>query len=225
MKPAELNASMHAVLDGEATPDEARELERALAADPAARHRFEEWRELWDGLGRIELAYPPEGLVANVMADLPHGRPEADDDQLFPPSGVIAASSKESRVISRGTSTTVRATTQTGPFFRGESMISKRSKVWIGVAVAVAAIAVGSQFVNYPPRGDEAAGTIAPAQRYRAPQATEGVNVVGGPSGSASTQAGAAAGEAAGNAAGNAANNASSNAANNASSNAANNAS
>ena len=51
-------------------------------------------------------------------------------------------------------------------------MISKRSKVWIGVAVAVAAIAVGSQFVDYPPKGDEAAGTIAPAQRYRAPQMT-----------------------------------------------------
>src|SRR5215467_8156800 len=188
MKPAELNASMHAVLDGEATPDEARELERALAADPAARHRFEEWRELWDGLGRIELAYPPEGLVANVMADLPHGRPEADDDQLFPPSGVIAASSKESRVISRGTSTKVQAISQTGPFFRGESMISKRSKVWIGVAVAVAAIAIGSQFVNYPPNGDEAAGTIAPAQRYRAPQMTGHDVKVGAQAGSQSAQ-------------------------------------
>ena len=71
MKPAELNALMHAVLDGEATPDEARELEHALAADPATRRRFEDWRELWDGLGRIEQAYPPEGLVASVMADLP----------------------------------------------------------------------------------------------------------------------------------------------------------
>ena len=35
---------MHAVLDGEATADEARELERLLAADPAARAEFEELR-------------------------------------------------------------------------------------------------------------------------------------------------------------------------------------
>ena len=59
---------MHAVLDGEATPDETRELERQLAADPAARAEFDELRRLFDELSRVPKAYPPEGLVASVMA-------------------------------------------------------------------------------------------------------------------------------------------------------------
>jgi len=202
MKPAELQVLMHAVLDGEATAAEIRELQQALAADPAARARFEEWRELWDGLGQIERAYPPEGLVAAVMAALPRQRPAGeDDDQPFPAPGVFAPSSTGSRVTTGETSTTVHAISRTGPFTRGESMTSKRSKVWIGVAVAVAAIAIGSQFVDYPPKGQDAAGTIAPAQRYRAQQMTGDDVKVGGASGVQAGQPGAIAPAAVGGAA------------------------
>ena len=191
MKPTELDALMQAVFDGEATPGESLDLERALAADPAARARFEEWRSLFDGLGSVPQAFPPEGLVAAVMAGLPQRvPPRARAGQLFPPPGVIAATSKESRVTSRGTSTTVHAISQTGPFTRGAQMseqqrtFSKR-KVWIGVAVAVAAIAVGAQFVDYPPKGQDAAGAIVPAQRYRAAQPTADDVKLGAPSASA----------------------------------------
>ena len=41
MKPSELTALMHAVLDGEATAAEARALERHLAAEPEARAEFD----------------------------------------------------------------------------------------------------------------------------------------------------------------------------------------
>ncbi len=194
MKTADHDRLMQAVLDGEATPGESAELERLLAADPVARARFEEWRVLFDGLSRMPHGFPPEGLVAAVMADLPReAPPRAGADQRFMPPGVIAASSKESRVTSRGTSTTVHAISQTGPFTRGAQMSEQqrtfsKTKVWIGVAVAVAAIAVGSQFVDYPPKGQDATGTIAPAQRYRAAQPTADDVKLGNPSAAQSGQ-------------------------------------
>jgi hypothetical protein len=53
MNPSELTALMHAVLDGEATPGETRELDRILAADPSAKAEFYELQLLFDDLGRI----------------------------------------------------------------------------------------------------------------------------------------------------------------------------
>src|SRR6266540_485390 len=99
---------MHAVLDGEATSEETRELERLLAADPAARAQFDDLRRLFDGLAAVPKAYPPEGLVAAVIARLPQrmgGRSRIS--QLFSPSRVIGLASKEARVTSPGTSATV----------------------------------------------------------------------------------------------------------------------
>ena len=62
---------MYAVLDGEATPSEGLELERLLAADAVARAQFEQLRRLFDGLASVPKAFPPEGLVASVMARIP----------------------------------------------------------------------------------------------------------------------------------------------------------
>ena len=62
---------MQTVLDGEATPDEAREFDQRLAADPAARAHYDELRRLFDDLHRVPKAYPPEGLVASVLANIP----------------------------------------------------------------------------------------------------------------------------------------------------------
>ena len=208
MKTAEHDRLMQAVLDGEATPGESAELEASLAADPAARAASRNGECCSTACRACPTAFPPEGLVAAVMADLPREAPPGRaTDQLFPPPGVIAASSKESRVTSRGTSTTVHAISQTGPFTRGAQMSEQqrtfsKTKVWIGVAVAVAAIAVGSQFVDYPPKGQDATGTIAPAQRYRAAQPTADDVKLGNPSAAQSGQVnsavqGAAANEAA----------------------------
>ena len=47
-------------------------------------------------------------------------------------------------------------------------------KIWIGggIAVAAAIVAIGTGLV--PPNSSETAGSIVPAQRYRAPQPTAG---------------------------------------------------
>ena len=85
---------MHAVLDGEATPAEARDLERRLAADAEARAEFDSLRALFDELKGLPQAFPPEGLVASVMAGLP-------SHQLSAPSRVIGSRAQASQAISQ----------------------------------------------------------------------------------------------------------------------------
>ncbi len=60
-------ALMHAVLDGEATPAEAAELERVLAADPAARAEFDALRRLFGVLARVPRLDPPAGLADSTQ--------------------------------------------------------------------------------------------------------------------------------------------------------------
>ena len=62
MNRSEYTPLMHAVLDGEASPGEAAELTRLLAANPAAQAEFDELQRLFEGLKAIPKAYPPEAL-------------------------------------------------------------------------------------------------------------------------------------------------------------------
>ena len=50
MTHSRLNELMHAVLDGEATAVEARELDAVLARDAKAKDEFDELRSLFEGL-------------------------------------------------------------------------------------------------------------------------------------------------------------------------------
>src|SRR5215472_7565545 len=189
MNKQELTELMHAVLDDEATPGERRALERELAADPAAQARFDELRELFDGLERIPKAYPPEGLVAWVMANVnirQTGASRGRFDQLFGWSRIIGLTAKEDRGISPGKWATVPSDNEHGPIFRGEHMSNKMSgsiskrKVLIGAGIAVAAAVVTTSFLlDSSTTGKESVGTIVPAQRYRADQPTD-VKVNGG---------------------------------------------
>jgi hypothetical protein len=92
MKDLERTQLMYAVLDGEATADEARALERLLAAEPAARAQFEELRSLFDALSCVPKAFPPEGLVAVIdpAGGLTRRRP------TFPDAGCNCCNFKES---------------------------------------------------------------------------------------------------------------------------------
>ena len=170
-----LDELMQSVLDGEATPEEATELDHRLAADAAARGRFEELGRLFQSLREVPKAYPPEGLVASVLANIPQNRVSAeDDDQPFVASGVIRASSRKARVETPGTGIRVSQVFQR--FARGRDMNEQKGglgglrnrKVWIGggVAVAAAIVAIGTGLI--PPNSSETAGTIVPAQRYQA---------------------------------------------------------
>ena len=97
-------------------------------------------------------------------------------------------------------------------------------KIWIGSAIAVAAVVGVTQFgLEGKTNEKDVIGTIAPAERYRALQATE--VKVASPTDGKNTPAGLAAqGDGANNAANGAANNAANGAANNAANGAANNA-
>src|SRR5689334_15623545 len=74
---------MHAVLDGEASERETRELERLLAADPNARARFEELKRLFNALEGVPEATPPAAIVERILAQarLP-AEGQAERDQL-----------------------------------------------------------------------------------------------------------------------------------------------
>jgi hypothetical protein len=191
MNISELDRLMHAVLDGEATPVEAAALDRQLAADPAARERFQDLKWLFEELHRVPQAFPPEGLVAAVVAAAPLRRPAGRQRmrQLFSRSRVIRLVSMGPRGTSSGGAARVRQVSQPGPQLRGYKMNEQKSgfigkrTVWIGAGITAVAVVLVLQFVDFPPSGKDVSGTIAPAQRYRAAQPTAGDVQAGGQSG------------------------------------------
>ncbi|MGC1818831.1 MAG: hypothetical protein WA900_14390, partial [Casimicrobiaceae bacterium] len=114
---------MNLVLDDEATDEEARELEQRLAADSDARSRFEELQRLFDGLESIPQAFPPEGLVASVMANIPQiPLPGRHSDQLLPRRGVIGPDTNQIRGTGPGQRTERSSFFQPWAFFRSAIM-------------------------------------------------------------------------------------------------------
>jgi len=185
---------MHTVLDGEATEAEARELDRLLAADPSARTEFEHLRQLFDGLRRVPKAFPPEGLVAAVMANIPQNEPpQGRPDQLSLRSRVIGVAWMKARGTSPGKSATDLPAHQPGIYLREwkmneqNSSPSRKRNVLIGGAIAIAAALVALSYtIDFPPGAQNTVGTIVPAQRFRATQPTADEIKVGG---QAATQA------------------------------------
>jgi hypothetical protein len=190
MRDFERTQLMHVVLDGAATPDEALELERVLGADPAARTEFENLKSLFEGLSRVPKAFPPEGLVAAVMASVPR-RPVPQDhsSQLYSESGVFRQSSMEARGANPGKSAKVQQVSQPGPYLKGQNVSEQKNgffskrKVWIGGGIAAAAAVLAVSFgIDFPPGVKDTIGTIVPAVRFRAPQNTADDVKLGNPS-------------------------------------------
>jgi hypothetical protein len=188
---------MHTVLDGEATEAEARELERLLAAEPAARTEFEHLRQLFDGLSRVPKAFPPEGLVAAVMANIPQNSPsQGRPDQLSLRSRVIGLAWMKARGTSPGKSATDLPAHQPGIYLREWKMseqssnLSRKRNVLIGGGIAIAAALFALSYtIDFPAGVQNTVGTIVPAQRYHAPQPTADQIKVGPQSGTPSAQA------------------------------------
>ncbi len=59
---------IHSVLDGEATPDEIRELDRLLVRDAAARMECAALRGLFDEFALVPQHQPPEDLQERILA-------------------------------------------------------------------------------------------------------------------------------------------------------------
>src|SRR5205807_10467284 len=123
-------------------------------------------------------AFPPEGLVAAVMASVPR-RPAPGDDsaQPFAQSRVISQSSMEARDASRGRSTVHRVSPR-GTYIREQSMsehksgFGRRNLLIGGGVAAVAALFAVLYVTDSAPGLQRGVGMIAPPPRYRAPQDT-----------------------------------------------------
>ncbi len=164
------NRLMHAVLDGEATPAESQELERLISADPALAARYGEWRRLFDAMGRLPRAYPPEGLVAAVMANIPQA-PASADGQPSTPSRIFGVTSDSTRdLVPAPILRQSRKMASLGGFTMSEQINpANKRKIWIGAGVAaIAVVAVGGFMLDKP--ATDTQGTILPAARLIAPQ-------------------------------------------------------
>ncbi len=168
---------IHRVLDGEASEAQAQQLQQLLAAEPAARAEFEAVQQLFIDFKSVPQKHPPEGLVAAVMAAVavPAAKSRRSN-QLFSWPRVFGPAPRDS--VSR-TSATPHRNTRLQSFFRSIDMSQQtRSpfgsrKIWIGGAIAAAAVVVVAQFgLGGKTNEKDLIGTIAPADRYRAPQAT-----------------------------------------------------
>jgi len=161
---------MHAVLDGGASPEERSALERALAADPQARAEFDGLRRMFADLDAMPRCAPPPGFAERVVAlqrSMAAGDPAR---QLFSSSGVIGPSGKDISVRNPSVNVTRPRTPSESIWGNWQMAMSKRG-MWIvgGVAAAVAAMFIGG-VVDFPPSGDKATGTIAPAKKARGEQ-------------------------------------------------------
>ena len=175
---------MHRVLDGEASDAQAQHLQQLLAADPSARAEFDAVQRLFSDLGQVPQRQPPEGLVAAVMAavEVPAARSQRRH-QLFPWPRVLSTAPRDAVPRSINTRLSSRLTT----FLRSIDMSDQQPrspfgnrKIWIGGAVAAAAVFAVAQFgFDSKPNEKDVIGTIAPADRYRAPQPTAGDIKVG----------------------------------------------
>ena len=171
-KHSPLTELMHAVLDGEASNAEARELETRLAADPAARAEFEDWKRLFEALDAVPKEHAPEGLVASIASAMPQA-PGASGaaSQPFPDPRVLGHTLFG---ISRRVPT--RSVTMTEQSSR---RIFAHRKAWLGGGIAAAAAVVVAQIAFDFPLPKDVVGTVIPAQRYRAAQnGSEQVQVV-----------------------------------------------
>ena len=176
MNAAATTRLMHAVLDGEATPAETHELDRLLDADAALRERYAEWQTMFDAMQRMPRAYPPEGLVAAVMANIPHS-PARPGSQLSAQSRVIGVTSDSHRAIPESSAPILRSPRAMAPpggyMSDQQTNPSSKRKIWIGAGIAaIAVIVVGGYALDVPPASKDAVGTIVPAQRFVAPQNT-----------------------------------------------------
>ena len=193
MKPEDLQL-MHEVLDGEASADDARVLNRLLAADPDARAEYEELRRLFEGLNSIRTTAPPDGLIAGVLAQMPRRHPRRHRlRQLSSRWRVLISDSNRLR------DKTPNRVTRTQRDFQGEHNIrnavmsgqTSKRKLWIGAGIAVAALIIASRYLDFPPSSDMS-GTIVPANRTVAAQPGAGDMTGTAPGGSPSPKPGTA---------------------------------
>src|SRR5258707_7118232 len=175
MEHSELIRLMHEVLDGAASVDEARELDRLLADDPEARAQFGELARLFAGLNTMPKALPPEGLAAAVLAKLPRQHRRRDRlRQLSSRWRVLSVDSGRAQGSDPKRTPRTQRHSQYKSIRRnrdmsGPNIFSRKPKLWIGAGIAVLATVLVARYFDFPPQKDTE-GTIAPAKRFVAEQ-------------------------------------------------------
>lgn len=164
MTPDRLTERMHAVLDGMATPGEARALDAVLAVDAEAAAEFESWKAMFVAMKKLPMAHPPEGLVAAIAKNVPA------DGQLSTPEFVFASRQTRTPRFSNGLRTFFRRPSRSDTTV-GYGHMNTNRKIWAGGAIAVVALGVVIFATGFPPKPENVTGTVMPAERYRAPQA------------------------------------------------------
>jgi len=191
MDRADLDLLINAVLDGDAAPQDVQELDRIMAADPAARERYEQFRRIFTGLGAVPEAVPPQGLSDRIMERIAL-RPQRRGRllQLFGASRVIGRrESPGARGRIPGIPAAVHPDTRQGHTSGDYKMTTQKQgssskRMWIGTGIAAAAVLAGVYYMTDIPPSSDTSGTLAPAQRYKASQPTAGDVKLGTQSGS-----------------------------------------
>jgi hypothetical protein len=176
MNAQDRTALMHAVLDGEATPEQGRALMALLVEDAQARAEYDALHALVTELGQLPQRPVPAGFAGRVMAAI-------EAHQLSVRSRVI--DSRSARGWSSWVTETLRQALLPEPTWSGTSM----KKIWIGGAVAALAVIAVAQFGFGGKTSDkDTMGTVVPAERHRAAQPSAGdVGVATGTGGTATT--------------------------------------
>jgi hypothetical protein len=198
MNRPELIESIQAVLDGVATPDQARELELQLAVDAAARAEFAQWQCLFEALDHAPQASPPEGLVATVTAAADaHLRIARRRDQLLDRPAVIAYRRPEGWGVASRFRAIFRRSNRSDSTRERDIMSEQQRigfgnrKLWAGGAVMLLAVGIAMIAFDLPPKSADVVGTVAPAERYRAPQGGAEAVQLGQPATAQTSTAGA----------------------------------
>ncbi|MET0505003.1 MAG: hypothetical protein ABWZ85_06715 [Luteibacter sp.] len=174
MQADRLTERMHAVLDGTATPEQAEALRIALADDPALASEFATWAAVFDGLSRMPMAHPPEGLVAAIATAVPSVRERpaklfSDPDQLYPGHAVLG--SGKARTSQPFGFQAILGRLRTPAPTRESYAMNTNRKFLAGGVAAIVALGIAAVLVGAPPKSADTLGTVVPAERYRAPQA------------------------------------------------------
>lgn len=167
---------MHLVLDGEATPEQAQALQQQLAGSQAMRDEFAALQAVFQDFASVPQRHPPEGLVHAVMTAVNAPKThEHDDDQLSAAPRVFGSDLRDKH---SETEASLHRIPRSEPTWRRTDM----NKMWIGGGIAAIAVVLVAQFgFNSKPDEKAVSGTIVPADRYRAPQATGADIKVGAP--------------------------------------------
>jgi hypothetical protein len=163
---------IHAEIDGQLDPVQRVELDRALAADPATRALHGDLQAIAARLESMPQVNPPERVRKHVAEGISASRAQSGNpprrwlpwrrqgsSNLFPAAAYYSTSG--------ATQPNVRSVPASHTRGRTKMKSNKIIMIGGGLAAAIAAVVYFGSY--YPPSSSDVAGTIAPAQRYRAP--------------------------------------------------------